>query len=91
MLKIWHYLNYKGHFYLYVQRKANALFGRLWTLLEVLVVSQSCNMLQLCVERRGSVSPAYMYVLTILSCKILYKCAGSSSTVTHIAVSHTLK
>ena len=24
MLKIWHYLNYTGHFYLHVQWKANA-------------------------------------------------------------------
>ena len=34
MPKIWHYLNYKGHFYLCVQRKTNA-FGRLRTILEV--------------------------------------------------------
>ena len=32
MLKIWHYLNYKGHFYLCVQWKTNA---RLRTFLEV--------------------------------------------------------
>ena len=35
MLKIWHHLSYKGHFYLCVQRKTNAVFGRLRTILEV--------------------------------------------------------
>ena len=28
MLKIWDYLNYKGHFYLCVQRKTNAFLTR---------------------------------------------------------------
>ena len=56
MLKIWHYLNYKDHFYLCVQRKTNAfldVYGRFWKFQEV---SQSGNMLQLGVERCGSVS-----------------------------------
>ena len=35
MLKTWHYLNYKGQFYLCVQRKANAFSGRLRKILEV--------------------------------------------------------
>ena len=34
MLKIWHYLNHKGHFYLSIQWKTNAFFGRLRTILE---------------------------------------------------------
>ena len=54
-LKNWHYLNYKGHFYLCVQRKTNAfldVYGRFWKFQEV---SQSGNMLQLGVERCGSV------------------------------------
>ena len=36
MLKIWHCLDYENNFYLCVQQKKNASFGRLWTLLEVL-------------------------------------------------------
>ena len=55
-LKNSHDLNYKGHFYLFVQRKTNAcsdVYGRFWKFQEVL---QSCNMLQLGVERCGSVS-----------------------------------
>ena len=50
MVKIWHYPNHKGHFYLCVQRKTNALldvYGRLW---KFQVVSQSCNMLHLDVD-----------------------------------------
>ena len=42
-----HYLNYIGHFYLCVQRKANAfldVYGRFWKFQEVW---QSCNMLRL--------------------------------------------
>ena len=35
MLKICHYLSYKGHFHLFVQGKTNACFGRLRTILEV--------------------------------------------------------
>ena len=35
MLKIRHYLNYKGHFYLCVQWKRMRFFGRLRTFLEV--------------------------------------------------------
>ena len=35
MLKNWHYLNYKKHFYLHVQQKRNAFFGRLRMILEV--------------------------------------------------------
>ena len=64
-LKNWHYLNYKGHFYLCVQRKTNAfleVYGRFWKFQEV---SQSCNMLQLGVERCSSISvlPADMFLL----------------------------
>ena len=50
-LKNWHYLNYEGHFCLCVQRKTNAfldVYGRFWKFHQVL---QSCNMLQLDVER----------------------------------------
>ena len=35
MLKISHYLNYKGHFYLCVHQKTNTFSGRLRTILEV--------------------------------------------------------
>ena len=47
ILKIWHYLNYKGHFYLCVQRKTNAFldaYGSFWEFQEVL---QSSSMLRL--------------------------------------------
>ena len=43
MLKIWHYLSYKCHFYLCVQRKTNAFldaYGSFWKFQEV---SQSCK------------------------------------------------
>ena len=56
MLKIWHHLNYKDHFYLCVQGKTNAfldVYGRFW---KFQAVSQSCNMLQLGIERCSSVS-----------------------------------
>ena len=46
-LKNWHYLNYKGHFYLCVQRKTNAflnVYGHFWKFQEV---SQSCYILRL--------------------------------------------
>ena len=57
-----------------VERKTNAFFERLRTIWEFQEVSQSCNMLQLCVERCGSVSPVYRYVLTIsINIKILHK------------------
>ena len=55
MLKIRRYPNYKGHFYLCVQRKTNTfldVYRRFWKFQEV---SQSCNMLQLGVDRYGSV------------------------------------
>ena len=71
MLKRWHYHNYKGHFYLCVQRKTNAFLdvhGHFWKFQEV---SQICNMLQLGVERCGSVPPVCRYVLTVISVKIL--------------------
>ena len=48
-------------------------------------------LLQLGVERCGRVSPVLRYVLTIISVKILHKCDETSLTVTHIAVSLTLK
>ena len=87
-LKNWHYLNYKHHFYLWVQQKTNVfldVYGRFWKFQEV---SQSCNMLQLSVEQFSSVC---RYVLTIISAKILHKCDETSLTVTRIAVSLTLK
>ena len=43
--------------------------------------------LQLDVEGCGRVSPAQIYVLTIVSVKILHKCDETSLTVTPIAVS----
>ena len=46
-LKKWHYLNFKGHFYLCVQWKTNAfldVYGNVWKFHEV---SQSCNMFRL--------------------------------------------
>ena len=51
------------------------------------VVSQSCNMLQLCVELCSSVFPACRYVLNIISVQILNKCDETSLTVICIAVS----
>ena len=48
-------------------------------------------MLQLCVERCGSVSPVCRYVLIISSVKILHKCDETSLTVISIAVRLTLK
>ena len=91
MLKIWHYLNYEGHFYLCVQRKTNAfleVYVPFWKFQEV---SQSCNMLKpyMCVERCGSVSPVCRYVLTIISVKSLHKSDETSLTVTRINVSLT--
>ena len=91
MLKIWHYLNNKGHFYLCVDGKQI----RFWTFPDAFgkfhEVSQSRNMLQLGVERCGSVSVVCRYVLTITSVKILRKCENTSLTVTNIAVSLMLK
>ena len=74
MLKIWHHLSYKGHFYFCVQPKTNAfldVYGRFWKFQEM---SQSCKMLQLGVERCGSVSPVCRYVWTVISVKVLHKC-----------------
>ena len=34
MLKIWHYLKYKSHFYLCIKREANVSFGSLRSLME---------------------------------------------------------
>ena len=51
-LKNSHYLNYKGHFYL----ENGCVFGRSRTLLEVSGDFAGLNMLQLSVERCGSVS-----------------------------------
>ena len=56
MQKIWHYLNCKSNYYLCVQRKTHAFldaFKSFWEFQEVL---QSCNMLQLDIERFSSVS-----------------------------------
>ena len=64
------------------------VYGRFWKFQEVL---QSCNMLQLGVERCGRISLVCKHVLTINSFKILHKCAETLLTVTHIAVSLTLK
>ena len=54
-------------------------------------VSQSCNMLQLCVELSGSVSPICRYVFVIIIVKILHNRDETSLTVIRIAVSLTLK
>ena len=63
------------------------VYVRFWKFQEV---SQSCNMLQLCVERFGSVSSVCWYVLTKIGVKILHKCDETSLTVVRIAVSLTL-
>ena len=64
-------------------------YGGFWKFSEV---SQSCNMLQLGVERCCSVCPICSYVLTILSGNTLNACDDeSSSTVANIAVSLVLK
>ena len=80
--------NYKGHFYLCVHRKTNAFFGPLQGFQGV---SQSCHMLQLCVERCSSVFPIYWYILIIISVRILHKSDETSLTVIRTAVSLTLK
>ena len=46
-LKNWHYLSYKGHFYLCVQRKTNAFLDVYGPFCRFQEVSQSCNMLRL--------------------------------------------
>ena len=48
-------------------------------------------MLQMGVERCGSVSPVCRYVLNIISVKILHKYDETSLTVTRITVSLTRK
>ena len=53
-------------------------------------VKQSCNMLQPCVERCGSLSSVCRYVLIVVSVKISYKCCETSLTVISISVSLTL-
>ena len=88
-LKNWHYLSYKGHCYLCVQRKTNAFLdvnGRIWKFQEV------SHELQLGVERCvRSVSPVCRCVLTIISVKILRKCDDTSLTVIRITISLVLK
>ena len=87
LLKIWHYLSNERHFYLCIQGKTNTfldVYGCFWKFQEF---SQSCNMLQLGVERCGSVSPVCRYVLTINSVKILHKCDETPLIVPRIAVS----
>ena len=92
MLKIRHYLKYKGHLYLWVQRKTNAfldVYGCVW---KFQGVSQSRNMLQLGVERCGGASPVCTgYVLTIISVKILHRFEETLSTVTHTVVTLMFK
>ena len=80
MLKIWHYLSYIGHFYLYVQWKANAFLGVYRSFCKCQEVLQSCNMLQLGIER-------CRYVLTIISVKILNKFEETLLTIRHATVS----
>ena len=76
--EIWHYLNYKGHFYLCVlvrQAETNdirLLYAHV-QFCKFQVVSQSCNMLQLCVKLCSSVFPVCRYVLNIISVQILNK------------------
>ena len=74
-----------------VQRERNAFldfYGRIWKFQEV---SQSCNILQLGVDRRSNIlRPVCRYVLTLISVKILHKCDETSLTVTHIVLSLTL-
>ena len=90
MLKTWHYLNYKGHFYLCLQRKANTSFRvykRFWKVLEV---SQACNMLHLLSGDAVHVSPFCSSVFTIPSGNTLDKHNEPSLTGAHIIVSLTL-
>ena len=54
------------------------VYGLFWKFQEG---PQSCNMLQLGVERCGGVSPVCRYVLTIISVKILHKYDEISLTV----------
>ena len=55
-LKNWHFLNYKGHFYLCVQQKTNAFFDVYEGFWKFQEVSQSCDMLKLGIQQCGSVS-----------------------------------
>ena len=84
MQKIWHRLNYEGHFVLPVclQPKVNASFEHFWKFNKVL---QTAEILP------TSLDAQLQHVLTIPSGKILYESSESSSTVAHIAVSLTLE
>ena len=88
MLKIWYYLNYEGRSCLCVQPKTNAILDVCHPF-RSFKDSQSCNMLELGVERCSSVSPVCRYVLTINNVKVLHKCEETSLTVRIIAVSFT--
>ena len=67
---------------------------RFWTFTYDLEISRGfaelLNMLQLCVERCGTVSPICRYVLTIISVNILHKCDETSLTVVRITVASRL-
>ena len=83
LLQIWHYLNYGGLFYLGVNPKENASFGRSWRLLKLCGVVTCYNWTSDDVVR---VSPVFRYVLTILHGNILDKCNESSLTGVYITV-----
>ena len=61
-------------------------YGSFWEFQEV---SQSCNMLQLGVERCGSIS--VFSLLTMINVRILHKRDETSLRITRIADSLTLK
>ena len=82
-----HYVSYKGHVYLCVQPKMNAILDVYGRFRKCHEVSESCYMLQLGVERCGSISPVFRYVLTITRVKILHNCDETSLTIKRITVS----
>ena len=78
-LKNWHYLSYKDHFCWCVVRKTNAfldVYEHFWKFQEV---SQSCNMLQLGVERcgkryiNGHSETRHDHFWNLVSCPVLMK------------------
>ena len=90
-LKNWHYLSYKGHFCLCVQRKTNAfqdVYGRFGSFKRNRRVVTCYNWVR---AMRQRLRPVCRYVLTIISVKILHKSDETSLRVTRIAVSLTLE
>ena len=66
-LKSWHYLNYKGHFYLCVQRKTNAFLDAYGSFCKFQEVSQSCNMFRL-IHMYPAEAKVNNLLLTIIFC-----------------------